>query len=92
MSTKQDPGAYDCYAKLQEDEPYFVLRAKDATAPLLVRHWVQRRRIEAQVAGQAITPAYEAKLQEALKCADDMEAWRERHQATADVHETPRTT
>lgn len=37
MSTKLDPGQFDCYAKLADDEPYFVLRAKDPHAPVLVR-------------------------------------------------------
>lgn len=43
MSTKQDAGPFDCYAKLFDDEPYFVLRAKDPDAPAIVEAWAQRR-------------------------------------------------
>jgi len=39
MSTKQNPGPFDCYAKLAPDEPYFVLRAKDPIAPQLITVW-----------------------------------------------------
>ena len=71
MSTKRDPGQFDCYAKLGIDEPYFVLRAKDPVAGDVVREWVRRR---------ALTPGNERnpKLEEALTCANTMEAWRAR--------------
>ena len=39
MSTKNDPGKFDCYKKLADDEPYFVLRAKDPIAPYLIEIW-----------------------------------------------------
>lgn len=71
MSTKENPGSYDCYAKLGEDEPYFVLRAKDPAAPGLVEEWVKRR---AEMPGQAGNP----KFPEALDCAQAMRTWRER--------------
>jgi hypothetical protein len=69
MSTKTEPGQYDCYAKLAWDEPYFVLRAKDPAAPGLVEEWVKRRR---DLPGQAGNP----KFQEALACAEQMRTWR----------------
>src|SRR5262245_34430298 len=75
MGTKNNPGAYDCYRKLYDDEPVFVLRAKDKTAPGVVREWVRRRREEAQVTGGTITPEYEKKLREAEATANDMDAW-----------------
>lgn len=79
MGTKQNPGPYDCYVKLAPDEPYFVLRAKDATAPRVVREWVRQRRLEAAVTGAPITPEYGWKLDEALRCADEMERWKQEH-------------
>lgn len=82
MSTKMNPGRYDCLAKLHPDEPYFLLRAKDVTAPGVVREWVRRRREEAAVTGGTITPEYEAKLREAEQCAKDMDAWRQRYTIT----------
>ncbi len=39
MGTKIDPGKFDCYAKLDPDEPFFVLRAKDPIAPYLIQAW-----------------------------------------------------
>lgn len=76
MSTKHDPGAYDCYAKLADDEPYFVLRGRDRTAPLIVRQWVAARVYEAFISQIGISPAYARKLREALECAYDMEQWQ----------------
>ena len=72
MSTKQNPGRFDCYARLADDEPYFVLRAKDPDAPALVEEWTRRR---ARRPGNERNP----KLPEALECAAEMRAWRVRH-------------
>ena len=41
MGTKNDPGKFDCYAKLAPNEPYFVLRAQDRTASYVVEAWVK---------------------------------------------------
>jgi hypothetical protein len=71
MSTKRDPGRFDCYAKLGIDEPYFVIRAKDPVAGAVIREWV---RLRSQTPGNERNP----KLEEALVCADAMEAWRAR--------------
>ena len=62
MSTKNDPGQFDCYARLADDEPYFVLRAKDPIAPDLVQEWSRRR---AALPGNEQNP----KLLEAFECA-----------------------
>jgi len=80
MSTKNDPGQFDCYAKLAEDEPYFVLRAKDADGPDLVEAWVAVRLRKAFDRGQAIDAAYAQKLTEALQCAEAMRRWRLRQE------------
>jgi hypothetical protein len=68
MATKNNPGAYDCYANAFPDEPMFVLLARDRTAPSTVRYWVQQRQMEGKTD--------QAKLDEALACADAMEAWQ----------------
>lgn len=70
MSTKNDPGKYDCYAKLADDEPYFVLRAKDPHAPALVELWASLRAAEF---------GHYDKLDEARRCADAMRAYFEEH-------------
>ena len=43
MGTKRQPGKFDCYAKLEEDEPYFVLRGNDPVGGYLVAAWVHLR-------------------------------------------------
>jgi hypothetical protein len=70
MSTKQDPGEFDCYAKLAPDEPYFVLRAKDPLAPALIELWAEQRRVQ-----YGVYP----KLDEAVACAEQMRAWKRQH-------------
>ena len=43
MGTKQNPGQFDCYAGAEPDEPIFVLRGKDPSAPLLIETWAMLR-------------------------------------------------
>lgn len=74
MGTKNDPGAFDCYANAHPDEPMFVLLGRDKHAPLLVRLWVEMRAID----GEDPT-----KLDEATQCAEDMKMWRRHIQAKA---------
>ncbi len=69
MGTKNNPGPFDCLAKLHPDEPYFVLRGQDVLAPAIVRRWADRAR-EADV-----DPA---KIAEADRIAYDMERWQAR--------------
>lgn len=69
MGTKNNPGTYDCYDKAEPDEPMFILLARDPAAPKLVRDWVRWN------AGNVDR----AKIQEALACADAMDAWRREH-------------
>jgi hypothetical protein len=79
MSTKNNPGAYDCYAKLEPDEPYFLLRGKDPVSWLLVNLWIMIRR---HMAGpDEITPEYQAKLNEAKRCSDSMKIYAQTHPA-----------
>lgn len=66
MGTKNNPGAYDCYANADPDEPMFVLLGRDPFAAELVRAWADSR----EKAGEDA-----AKVAEARKCADDLEAW-----------------
>lgn len=70
MSTKLNPGQFDCYTKLADDEEYFVLRAKDPSAPLLVELWADIRRLQ--------YGPYE-KLDEAIACAERMREWKRLH-------------
>lgn len=38
MGTKNNPGAFDCYANAEPDEPMFVLLGRDKHAPAPVPH------------------------------------------------------
>jgi hypothetical protein len=56
-----------CMAKAREDEMTFVLLGRDAAAPAAIRAWVAERiRIGKNVLD-------DAKIAEALECADAME-------------------
>jgi hypothetical protein len=67
MGTKNNPGAYDCYANAEPDEPMFVLLGRDKHAPLLVKIWADMR----EAAGEDA-----AKVAEARACAEAMAAYR----------------
>lgn len=71
MNTKEKPSIHDCYAKLENDEPYFVLKATDVLAPAIIRMWIQLRRVT-----KKITPAEMRKQKEAESIATSMEVWR----------------
>ena len=66
MSTKLEPGKFDCLSKLADDEPFFVLRAKDPHAPVIVELWAALREVECGPAD---------KFAEARRCAADMRLW-----------------
>lgn len=91
MGTKNNPGEFDCYAKADGDEPVFVLRAKDASAPYLVQAWaflLQGKLTEAITAIESAAEDLEVqgrigtrveKIASALKCADAMADWAVEH-------------
>lgn len=56
-----------CLGKAAFDEPIFILRAKDDSAPSMVRQWAKR-----QIELGSTTP----KIAEAMELADLMEAWQ----------------
>lgn len=58
-----------CLNKAGSDEPVFVLRAKDALAPITIQHW----------ATMAEGKHEEQKIAEARKLADEMVEWRKRN-------------
>lgn len=70
MGSKQNPGKFDCYTNAKNDEPMFVLLARDPLAPQLVRRWAQLKQMRA-----ATLKAVE-KSHEASDCADAMEKWK----------------
>jgi len=64
VGTKNNPGKFDCYGNALPDEPMFVLLARDRHAAGLVRLWALLRAKDGED---------EAKVAEALACADAMD-------------------
>jgi len=63
MGTKLKPGKFDCYANAADDEPMFVLLARDKHAPVLVWLWATLRELD----GEDVP-----KVKEAYDCAQAM--------------------
>lgn len=70
MGTKNNPGAFDCYANAAPDEPMFVLLGRDKHAPTLVWLWATLRELDDE------DPAV---VLEARQCLADMLAWQHDH-------------
>jgi len=58
-----------CLNKADDMEFVFVLRSKDPTAPQTIRHWASMNK--------GIQP--ESKIEDALKCAEEMENYRKQY-------------
>lgn len=69
MKTRGNRSRYDCLAKLDPAEPYFVLRAQDMLAAELIEAWA----IEAELNG---CPA--RKVADARAIAETMRRWPKR--------------
>lgn len=72
MGTKNNPGAYDCYAAAAPDEPMFILLGRDPDAPALVWLWSVLRELKGGDKNRT-------KAAEARQCAVDMAAWCREH-------------
>jgi hypothetical protein len=74
MGSKDRPGEFDCYANAQQDEPMFILLARDASAPLIVEAWATERE---RLIGLGVKPESDmAMVGEARECAEKMREWR----------------
>lgn len=80
MGTKLIPGEFDAISAALPDEPYFVLLARDNSAPEMLHQWADRRRKRVhEEAGSEYTDRQVLDLRkctEADACADDMRIWR----------------
>jgi hypothetical protein len=90
MSTKLNPGKFDCLAKCADDEPYFLLRAKDPISDSVVQLWRAIRAGDRTLADILLAQAFDAwgksgrsnlplksdKSMEAGACAMSMIEWR----------------
>lgn len=69
MGTKNNPPKFDCLAKAEPDEPYFVLLGRDPSASLLVEQWARIRELLGE-SGEQITEAHTCAYQLAQWCAN----------------------
>lgn len=98
MGTKNNPGAYDCYANAEPDEPMFVLLARDETAEFFVKAWVAIRCGDVFTAKTMMENASflrewvggepkeitDQKMVEAEQCAEAMRAWLQSKKGLSD--------
>ena len=84
MGTKTDPGEFDCYAKLADDEPYFLLRANDPLAMFVVNFWARLYRAYKEIPDGPPDKDWSDTLkrasqkhQEAISLAFSMSNWNE---------------
>jgi hypothetical protein len=76
MGTKLNPGKFDCYHAAADDEPMFVLLARDPAAPILVEMWCALRKSGGLSFEGQPSAKDEAKIAEAKGCAEAMREWR----------------
>ena len=76
MGTKNNPGPWDCYAKLEPDEPFYLLMGRSLIAPLLVRTELTTRLW--QVKNGIMRPDTQAERDQiaaGFACLTEMEIW-----------------
>ena len=74
MGTKNNPGDINCYGNANGDEPIFVLRSTDKSAPAIIRIWAcfYKTRKEQE---NSYGPAEHNKYESALEIARHMEKY-----------------
>ncbi len=77
MGTKDNPDQFDCYAAAANDEPLFVLKSTDDSAPTTVRIWAELYR-ERKMKARRWTPAAIQRYCQALQVANQMAEYRHR--------------
>jgi hypothetical protein len=75
MSTKITELQDGCFAKALDDEPMFVLLARDTGAPARVRDWAIQRKADISIGKRPESDM--GQVNDAFATADRMEAWRE---------------
>jgi hypothetical protein len=95
LGSKANPSQFDCLPDLAEDEPYFVIRARDPLANALVELHAyigagqsgaahnKLAEIMSLTAPAAPRPAGTPKYRETFAISLAMEQWRQRHEAAA---------
>lgn len=85
MSTKAENilNPNSCWNRAEPDEPVFVLRANDPTAPAAVMLWAARYLID-KGGMRNMNPAQSAKYHDAIDLANLMYDWRTKKQRVDD--------
>jgi hypothetical protein len=73
-NSKKHPPNFNCYENAEEDEPMFIVLARDKDAPLLVRMWALLREQAIEMGAKPTSDM--AQVTEAKQCAYEMERWR----------------
>lgn len=76
--SKLNPGIDDCYTEALPHEPMFVLLARDASAPELVRLWAKQRKEKVDKKEKPVEDL--DKVLRAYSIATKMELWRKNHE------------
>lgn len=77
MGTKLQELRDGCFARAMDDEPMFVLLARDASAPGKVEDWADQREHDIE---RGRKPASDMEVvREARACAQRMRDWREKN-------------
>jgi hypothetical protein len=79
MATKSTATSDECYNRLEPDEPYFCLMARDPDFEVMVRTWALHRRMQISSGARENTLQENHQIAEALNCAQDGKAWREEY-------------
>ena len=83
MSIKAIELTDGCFARAEDDEPMFVLLARDGSAPRLVREWAVLRREDVQCGFKPRSDL--ARADEADALADLMVDWQMKHRPSAPI-------
>lgn len=75
MATKNKPGAFDCYANAEPDEPMFILLGRDVVSPFAIRMWIAERIASGKNKHE------DAQIVEAAECIEAMERFAEERRA-----------
>lgn len=79
MATKSTATADECYNRLEPDEPYFCLMARDPDFEVMVRTWALHRRMQISSGARTNNADENKQIAEALNCAQEGKAWREEY-------------
>ena len=79
IKSKEVSDPNSCLNKAVHDEPIFVLKSTDEVAPHIVRVWASDYFLHKTTNGATMTEKQQAKYDEAMALARQMEYWKKAH-------------